>query len=369
MKKIRRFFTALFILTMLFSLHITSLAGNVTGGYTYTVRLFSGQQGTFESVDVTIVLDADQSVRRYTFQNCDTIVVTGLMYNDQIIWECDTQNMELTESDNRYYVKGIRASGKDNDTIQSSDGKKRAGSNSSSASKAITVTGDADYVVGYGLLVDPVEYTVRYIDAASRNELAESRTFYGNIGDKPVVAYRYIDGWQPQAYNITGKLVEDPSKNIFTFEYTPVPSGGVIYNTIVIPGTVIDLGTEVVDLGGGGGGGGAAVGGGDGGGGDAGAEAGPVDDQNPETDIQEETPPLAEQPDDLLDLDAESTPLLDAIKDGVDTVTNVIGDGVLLFAGIPTAGKISLLIAVVAVVVAGIATVIHFNKRKKENEE
>ena len=31
---------------------------------------------------------------------------------------------------------------------------------------------------------------------------------YGNVGDKPVVAYKYIDSYIPQAYALTKTLVE-----------------------------------------------------------------------------------------------------------------------------------------------------------------
>ena len=37
-------------------------------------------------------------------------------------------------------------------------------------------------------------YTVNYVDE-NGNELAPSRTYYGNVGDRPVVAYLYMDGY------------------------------------------------------------------------------------------------------------------------------------------------------------------------------
>ena len=83
---------------------------------------------------------------------------------------------------------------------------------------------DRDYVVVYGLLGDAVSYTVNYLDAGG-NELAPSETYYGNVGDAPVIAYLYIDGYQPQAYNMTGVLDRDASKNVFSFVYTPITAG------------------------------------------------------------------------------------------------------------------------------------------------
>ena len=44
------------------------------------------------------------------------------------------------------------------------------------------------------------------------NKLAESRTYYGNVGDEPVIAYLYIDGYIPDSYNQTGKLSSNASE-------------------------------------------------------------------------------------------------------------------------------------------------------------
>ena len=50
--------------------------------------------------------------------------------------------------------------------------------------------------------------------------LLESQTFYGAVGDRPVVAFQYVDGYQPQAYNLTGTLSSNEAENVFTFTYT-----------------------------------------------------------------------------------------------------------------------------------------------------
>ena len=90
-------------------------------------------------------------------------------------------NIEL--NDDKYYIKGFRLSGRDNQDMKSE------GANDI-LSPVVTVNGDADYVVAYGIKGDQVSYQVRYQDEDG-NELAPSRTFYGNIGDKPIVAYQY----------------------------------------------------------------------------------------------------------------------------------------------------------------------------------
>lgn len=160
--------------------------------YTYTVRFYAGKQGTF----------ADGR---------DVITYKGLKYGAVVSFN---PGSVVLRDGSKYYVKGIRESGKDNNTV---------------AASAFTVTDDRDYVVAYGLRGDTVAYTVHYVDTGG-NKLAPSDTYYGNAGDKPVVAFVYIDGYQPQAYNLTKTLVKNEAENVFTFVYTPI-AGSVTKET------------------------------------------------------------------------------------------------------------------------------------------
>ena len=100
------------------------------------------------------------------------------------------------------------------------------------------VTGDQEYVVAYGIKGDQVAYTINYQDA-NGNKLADSQTFYGNVGDKPVVAYAYIDGYTPEYRNLTKTLSANAAENVFTFNYLP-------YETVTVttPGQTITNTTE-----------------------------------------------------------------------------------------------------------------------------
>ena len=62
-------------------------------------------------------------------------------------------------------------------------------------------------------------HTLRYLDKAG-NELRGSDEYYGMAGDKPVVSYKYIEGYQPNAYNLKKTLSSDESQNVFEFRYT-----------------------------------------------------------------------------------------------------------------------------------------------------
>ena len=74
------------------------------------------------------------------------------------------------------------------------------------------------FVVAYGLKKDMVKYTVKYEDKNGK-ELSQAKTCYGSVGDKPVVAYKYIDGYIPDAYNATKTLVDNEKDNVFVFHY------------------------------------------------------------------------------------------------------------------------------------------------------
>ena len=110
----------------------------------------------------------------------------------------------------KYYVSGIREAGIDNYDPENPQ-----------LTGNVKVDGDKDYVVAYGVLGSSAQYTINYEDTAG-NALAPSETYYGNVGDRPVIAYLYIDGYFPNAYNLTRTLQADNSQNVFTFIYQPI---------------------------------------------------------------------------------------------------------------------------------------------------
>lgn len=167
-------------LCLVFMAPMAARAG--TDEYTYTVRFFAGSRGKLKGSDV--------------------VVHKNLHYGDRVTF--NQRDVELTSG--KYYVRGIRESGKDNNTADTQ------------AQPSFLVTGDQDYVVTYGILGDQVMYTVNYVDEAG-NPVADPEVYYGNVGDRPVVAYLYVEGYLPQAFSVTGTLTADASKNVFTFVY------------------------------------------------------------------------------------------------------------------------------------------------------
>ncbi len=191
-----------------FLLALVTIAGVFSGktsaqafSYTYTVSFSAGAQGSFDGNSIQVRKAAGNEAGVSVSSAKDKIVVTGLEYGDVI--SCDAQGSVGLNDNSKYYVKGIRLSGRDNNTV---------------ANSAFLVSGDQDYVVAYGIPGELAEYTVNYVDT-NGNKLADSRTYYGNVGDEPVIAYLYIDGYTPDSYNQTGELVSDASKNVFNFVY------------------------------------------------------------------------------------------------------------------------------------------------------
>ena len=258
----------------------TGVSAAQAGTYTYTITLSAGNMGTISGQEKT--------------------VYTGAVYGES--WASfDLSQVQVT--DERYYVKGVRLSGRDNaDAL---------------AAPAFRVTGDADYVVAYGVRGDQVAYTVQYQDEDGET-LAASQTFYGNVGDKPVVAYRYVDGYIPQSLALTKTLSANEAENIFTFVYTQGDPDTIVRTeteTTVVTGepsviTVVAGAPAAAGTAAGGTAAGAAGGTGTGGAADAGdgTAAGEVADGGTET-VEEE--PVPEGTQDIVDLDEEETPLGD----------------------------------------------------------
>lgn len=200
MKKWKRLLVSLLTVSMTLGASTMSVMADDTTPYTYKVTLSAGNKGTINGQNK--IEQADIASGSTVTFNLNDIQVT----------------------DDKYYVKGIRLSGRDNEEALASP-------------VLDNVTGDADYVVAYGIKKDMVAYTVNYQDASGK-ALAESQTFYGNVGDKPIVAYQYIENYIPDALALTKTLSNNVSENVFTFTYKPGATDRVVTTTTTITTTV-----------------------------------------------------------------------------------------------------------------------------------
>lgn len=212
MKKWKRLLVSLLTVSMTLGASTMSVMADDTTPYTYKVTLSAGNKGT---------INGQNKIEQTNIASGSTVTF-------------NLNGIQVT--DDKYYVKGIRLSGRDNDEAL--------------AAPSFTVDKDADYVVAYGIKGNMVAYTVNYQDASGKS-LAESQTFYGNVGDKPVVAYRYVENYIPDALALTKTLSNNESENVFTFTYKPGATDRVVTTTTTITTTVPGTGTGNVGTAGG----------------------------------------------------------------------------------------------------------------------
>lgn len=319
MKKWKRLLVSLLTVSMTLGASTMSVMADDTTPYTYKVTLSAGNKGT---------INGQNKIEQTNIASGSTVTFN---LND------------IQVTDDRYYVKGIRLSGRDNDEAL--------------AAPAFTIDGDADYVVAYGIKGNMVAYTVNYQDA-SGNSLAESQTFYGNVGDKPVVAYRYVENYIPDALALTKTLSDNESENVFTFTYTPGATDRIVETTTTVtttvPGTATPAGAAgttgatgttgaAAGTGTGTTAGGTTAGGTTVGGTTTGGTAGGTTnaDNSQDTTDDTTTAPDEQTPKSLVDLDDEDTPKgnIDA-KDKTSKTPIAAGIGIIVVAVTALAGLI-----------------------------
>lgn len=319
MKKWKRLLVSLLTVSMTLGASTMSVMADDTTPYTYKVTLSAGNKGTINGQNK--IEQADIASGSTVTFNLNDIQVT----------------------DDKYYVKGIRLSGRDNDEAL--------------AAPSFTVDKDTDYVVAYGIKGNMVAYTVNYQDASGKS-LAESQTFYGNVGDKPVVAYRYVENYIPDALALTKTLSDNESENVFTFTYTPGATDRIVETTTTVTTTVPGTATPAGAVGTTGASGttGAAAGTGTGttvggttaggttaGGTTTGGTAGGTTntDNSQDTTDDTTTAPDEQTPKSLVDLDDEDTPKGNInAKDKTSKTPIAAGIGIIVVAVAALAGLI-----------------------------
>ncbi|MBR2512378.1 MAG: hypothetical protein IKE49_04840 [Firmicutes bacterium] len=179
-----------FMLSMMAMMTYTTADQAYAKEYKYKVTVYSGQQGHFKT----------GKVWSKTCKAGERVYIS-------------TKTLGFKLDNKKYYVRGFRIAGHDNDE------------SSGYRTLSFKVDRDVSYEVAYAMKGNMVGYVVRYQDTSGK-ELHKSDSFYGMAGDKPVVAYRYIDGYIPEAYYLGKTLSKDESKNVFTFRYIRLEGGG-----------------------------------------------------------------------------------------------------------------------------------------------
>ena len=155
-------------------------------GYKYKVTIYSGAQGTFKG---------GKTVWSKTYNQGEHVQISLKSLGFKL------------KNGSKYYARGFKISGHDNDET------------TGFMTMSFKAKQDVEYTVAYGLKGAMVKYIVKYVDDQG-SKLSNPDTYYGMAGDKPVLAYKYIEGWTPDAYNKAKTLSKDESKNVFTFTYS-----------------------------------------------------------------------------------------------------------------------------------------------------
>lgn len=238
MKALRRVYSL--ILMSVLSLVVilaTSMQANAGYGYRVTIALGgSGKEGaSFESISGSALTLVTSTATTTFSDDGSQLIIEGLQKGDTVSFnpKNSVKLATTTKTDEdgnevdyqKYYVKGLRVSG----------------ANDVTSASAFTVDEDKSFVIAYGV-GDTVAYTVKYVDT-NGNVLLDDDTFYGLEGEEVYVPYRYIEGYNPNAYNLhTSSLT---AGKVFTFVYTK--SSGTSGTTTVnyIPGGTV---TEYVTV-------------------------------------------------------------------------------------------------------------------------
>ncbi|MCI8402039.1 MAG: hypothetical protein HFI38_08155 [Lachnospiraceae bacterium] len=318
----KKFSAMLLGFCLLLSMAGMSLAedeGPRSDGYTYTITLSAGGKGTFSGAAV--------------------IELENISYSAEERINLTSYINQVTLENEKYYVKGFHLSGQEG----------LVGS--------VPCTGDAVYVVSYGIRGNVVRYTVNYQDTAG-NTLAPSEQFYGNVGDKPVVAFLYLEGYQPQAYNLTKTLSENEAENVFTFTYTPIETEGPPASTAPPEETATSeeaaAGASQAET--------------------SPSEAVPEGSDNPdvppEPSVEDVTDPVVPQGDqeveDILDLDTPRG-AFDSDGDGEADLEG-IADAILPLSGMPMAVRLSLSVGILMIVMLVFYLLFGRNRRERKTE-
>lgn len=327
MRKLKTIVMVALAVAFLFVPTIGSFAAETAD--TYKITVSAGKHGNIGGVDK---ISVDVPVGGEFGFNSSSVTLNPTTVTD-------AEGNE-TAAPSKYYVKGVRLSGRDDAPVYTT--------------LSVKATEDTDYVVVYAVAGNQTLYTVEYVDANGK-KLAEPDKFYGNIGDKPIVAGKYIAGYAPQAFALTGTLVENPteSSEINNFKFVYTPSQIDYFNKVT---EYVDGGTYVVYVDGGT----VVVGGGTAGGGAAGGGATNVTGntagtENADGDIAGtgEGTEGEGMPPEIIDLDDEETPL-----------ANIDADSDSQMA-LPLAGYVAMGVIGLAALIAIIIMILK-NKAKKE---
>lgn len=184
-------------------------------GKTYTVTFRAGNVGAFDlnKVSDTDKIDVEENYIKFTVERGTSV---SQFFGENGI---NAYFLNVTSVDAGYRLKDVTE-------LEENIAAKEINRNT-------------EYVLDYGKLVDPVEYSIEFVDAESKEQIASPTIAYGNDGDEilcePLTIASYTT--KDKAQTIT---LEKGKENVVTFSYTYTGEETTTEtNTTIVPGEVI----------------------------------------------------------------------------------------------------------------------------------
>ena len=236
------------------------------------------------------------------------------------------------------------------------------------------ISKNTEYVLDYERLIDPVSYTVSFIDRESKEQIAAPKIVYGNAEETITVLPVEVADYTPTESSKTLKL-EKGKENTATFEYnytghvdtitstvTKVIPGTTrtetivneIEETVIVPGSAagnrVEADVNVVD--------------------EAGNNPSEQTDDNENIDIDDEQTPLADGENDTVEIEESETPLANVPDTEQTSSAEVEKEDAALAAQELQTESVSIAVPIIGVIVAvfvigGIVFVVYKKKVKK----
>lgn len=236
------------------------------------------------------------------------------------------------------------------------------------------ISKNTEYVLDYERLINPVSYTVSFIDRESKEQIAAPKIVYGNAEETITVLPVEVADYTPTESSKTLKL-EKGKENTATFEYnytghvdtitstvTKVIPGTTrtetvvneIEETVIVPGSAagnrVEADVNVVE--------------------EAGNNPAEQTDDNENIDIDDEQTPLADGENDTVEIEESETPLANVPDTEQTSSTEVEKEDAALAAQELQTESVSVAVPVIGAIVAifvigGIVFLVYKKKVKK----
>lgn len=190
----------------------------------YTVTFRAGNVGTFSTSDFegNDKIEVKENYIKVTVAKGETVanVAGSIWKDDHALNAWLKSNVDVKKNADQTPIYAVKDLAADGGIVTAS------------------VKRNAEYVLDYGRLVDPVSYTVLYVDSQSGEQIATPTIVYANAGEQLTIYPKGIENYTASEEKQDLTLAKD-ADNTVTFHYTYSGEVETITTTVVnkVPGT------------------------------------------------------------------------------------------------------------------------------------